>query len=155
MNENLNRRNCIIASVYFIVATVLTYWFIESASVYSTFGQKIISCSIAGFKWVIQIVFALYFLQEKKWVFIKNISFTCLIGSLVLIPFCVNSLIGKNADSVFFVSSLILSVVVMVVSYFISVKRAGVQTRWWAGWLFCLAIAIITQLKLVFNIWIF
>ncbi len=155
MIQNSDKKNLITAGLYFTLSTIITYWFIESAPVYSSLSQKLLSCSIAGAKWAIQIIFALYILQEKKWSFIRNISITSFIGSLILVPFNVSKLIGKNVDSVFFVSTLIISVAVMIVSYFLSVRKSRVPILWWAGWLFCLAVAIIVQLKVVFNLWIF
>ena len=155
MIDTTDKKNVLYASFYFTLSTLITYWFIESAPVYTSLAQKMTSCGIAGIKWAIQIIFALVFLQGKKWNFIRNIGFTAFLGSLLLVPFSVSSFFGINVDSVFFVCSLIVSVLVMVFSYLISVKKSNVPSLWWAGWLFCLAIAITIQLKLVFNIWIF
>ena len=151
MTEESNKNSIKLSIIYFTLSSIITWWFIAVSPVYVSLFQKLLSCNIAGAKWSIQIVAAFVFLQNRKWEFIKNIGFTCLIGSLLLIPYSLSSSIGKYNESSFFIGSLLLSVATMVVSYFLSVKKTGLPTLWWGGWLFCLAIAIALQLKVVFN----
>jgi hypothetical protein len=150
-----DRKNIQAALFFFAASTFITWWFIEVAPFYNGFSQKLLSCSIAGVKWALQIIFALIFLQGKKWNFIRLIGFTCFVGSLILLPFCISSFTNNSPGSEFFLGSLILSVAVMIVLYFVSVRKARVPMLWWAGWLLCLAIAITMQLKVVFNLSIF
>jgi len=155
MIEKSNRNNIKFAAFYFLLSTLITWWFIEASPLYSSTSQKLLSCAIAGAKWNIQILAAMVFLQEKKWVFLRNIGFTCLVGSLILLPYSIGSFISKDNDGSFFIISLIVSVFAMVFSYYISVKKSEVGTHWFAGWLFCLAVAITLQLKVIFNLNLF
>ena len=86
----IDKRNVIIAFASFLLATIITYYFIYcGADVYHFDHQKmLLSCTIAGGKWGLQILGAIMFLKEQRWVFIRNISLTCLVGSVVLLPFC-------------------------------------------------------------------
>ena len=100
---------------------------------------------------MIQILAALILLQEgKKWVFIKNIGFTCFIGSALLAPYAISSFFNLNNSAEFFFGSLLLSVLIMIAFYYRAVRQADVSLKWWLGWLFCLAIAITLQLTVVF-----
>jgi hypothetical protein len=155
MLEKSEQNNIRTTILYFSIATLITWWFIAVSPVYDSLGQKLLSCAIASVKWSIQIVAAFWFLENKKWAFIKNISYTCLIGSLVLLPYSVSSSFGKYNGSDFFLGSLVISVATIVVSYLSSVRKSGIGKHWWAGWLFCLAIAIAAQLKVVFNVSLF
>ncbi len=155
MTEESSQKNINLTVLFFTISTLITWWFIAVSPVYVDLTQKLLSCSIAGAKWSIQIVAAFVFLQNRKWEFLKNISFTCLIGSLILLPYSVSSSMGQFNASSFFMGSLVVSVATMIVSYFFSIKKSGLPSLWWAGWLFCLAIAITLQLKVVFNINLF
>ncbi len=151
-NDPYDRKNFNAAVFFFISSTLITWWFIESSPVYADYTQKLLSCSIAGAKWTIQIVFAFLFLQGKKWKFIREIGLTCFVGSIILVPYSISSILHINDSGEFFLSSLIASVAVMIVLYFISVKKSRVPMLWWAGWMLCLAVAITLQLKVVFHI---
>ena len=141
-----------VAIIYFLLSTLITWWFIQASPLYTSMQQKLLSCGIAGAKWSIQIFTALIFLKERKWHFIKNISFVCLIGSLILLPYAVLSkLWGVNGND-FFVGSLVLAVAVMIFFYAVAVKNAGINIKWWLGWLLCLAIAVTLQLTIVFHV---
>ncbi len=155
MIESSNRSNIKFAALYFLLSTIITWWFIEVSPLYTSTGQKLLSCAIAGAKWNIQMLAAVIFLQEKKWIFLKNIGFTCLLGSVILLPYSIGSFISKDNDGSFFIISLIVSVAAMVFSYYRSVKKSDVGTHWFAGWLLCLAIAITLQLKVIFNLNLF
>jgi hypothetical protein len=143
---------CLTAIVYFLVSTVITGWFIQECPLYNSIQQKLLSCGIAGAKWGIQIIAALLLLKQKKWIFIKNIGFTCLVGSLILLPYSVAARFWGLNGSDFFTVSLLLAVAVMIFMYALGTKSAGVNIKWWLFWLFCLALAIFLQLTLVFNV---
>lgn len=141
-----------LAAFYFFLSAIITWWFITASPLYSTIQQKLLSCSIAGAKWGLQIFAALLLLKEKKAHFLKNIGLTCFIGSVILLPYTIlSSGLGINGNH-FFIISLILAVAVMIFMYALSVKNAGLRMYWWLGWLVCLAIAVTLQLTLVFNV---
>jgi len=147
----LNKKSTL-AVFYFLASTAITWWIIEASPLYTSLQQKLLSCGIAGAKWSIQIIAALFFLKETKWHFLKNIGLTCFIGSLILLPYAVLSTgFGINGND-FFVGSLLLAVAVMIFLYALGVKNAGIRIYWWLGWLACLAIAITLQLTLVFHL---
>lgn len=155
MIEKIDQKNSKTTLLYFLLSTAITWWFIEASPVYDSLSQKLLSCGIAGAKWTIQLIAALLFLQNKKWEFIRRIGFTCLLGSIILLPFCFSSALGISNNSTFFLGSLIVSVGSMVISYRRSVEKSDIGIHWWSGWLFCLAVAIILQLKVVFNLSLF
>lgn len=73
--------------LYFLLSTLITGWFIgEKYALYENTQQMILSGSIAGAKWEIQILAALFFFGKKKFEFIRRISFVCFIGSALLLP---------------------------------------------------------------------
>ena len=148
----MNRKG-IIAFIYFAISTIITWWFIDASPLYESTQQKILSCSIAGAKWGIQLLAAFVFLgQVKKWDFIKNISIVCLVGSFILLPYAVLAWCWKINNTDFFVGSLLAAVAVMILLYAIAVRNANVSIKWWLGWLTCLAIAIALQLTIVFHV---
>ena len=146
----MNRKG-IIAVIYVTLSTIITWWFIDASPLYENTQQKLLSCGIAGAKWGIQLFAAFVFLNEKKWDFIKNISITCLAGSVILLPYVVLASFFCINSNNFFVGSLMLAVAVMILLYALSVRNAAVSIRWWLGWLVCLAIAILLQLTVVFD----
>jgi len=142
----------VLSVIYFALSTVLTWGFVAVSPLYISQEQMILSTAVAGGKWGIQILLALVFLREKKWVFLKNIGFVCFIGSCILLPYILLN-VSNIADSAnFFLGSLVASVWVMIVLYFRAVRISFVSIRWWLGWLVCLAIAISLQLTVVFKI---
>jgi hypothetical protein len=143
---------CPAALFYFTVSTLITWWFIQECPLYTSMQQKLLSCGIAGAKWGIQIAAALLLLQQKKWVFVKNIGFTCLVGSVILLPYAIAAWLWGAHNTNFFARSLLLAVAVMIFMYAQSTKKAGVHMRWWLGWLFCLAVAVTLQLTVVFDV---
>ena len=144
-------KNSIVAFIYFLLSTIITWWFIkEAALLYFSSEKMFLSCAIAGAKWGIQIVAALFFLQEKKWVFIKRIGFTCFIGSCVLLPYCLLNQIRLIDKS--FLISLIIAILGMIILYYKKVKQTAIPTKWFWGWIGCLGIAISLQLFVVFKI---
>jgi len=139
-----------LAVFYFLLSTLITWWFIGASPLYTSTNQKLLSCGIAGAKWAIQILAALILLKEKRWEFIKDIGLTCFIGSLILLPFAIlSSAFGINGKN-FFLGSLLVAVAVMILMYAISVRHSRLSKLWWLGWLVCLAIAITLQLTVVF-----
>lgn len=146
------KRKSTIAVIYFLLSTIITWWFIEASPLYTSLQQKLLSCGIAGTKWSIQILAALILLKENKWHFIKNIGLTCLVGSVILLPYAVLSYTNGLNSNDFFVGSLLTAVAVMILMYAMSVKNAGLKIQWWLGWMCCLAIAITLQLTVVFHV---
>lgn len=146
-------RKIVQAVVYFFLSTVITWYFIECGSSLYQFDQDkmLLSCSIAGAKWAIQILAAYLLLGEKRWVFISNIAFTCFIGSCILIPFCITS-IRNLLPGTGFLISLVAAVAIMLVLYYYSVRSSGVSVKWYFLWVGCLAIAITLQLTVVFDV---
>ena len=141
-----------LAAFFFLLSTLITWWFIQASPLYTSLQQKLLSCGIAGAKWGLQIIAAWFFLKEKRAHFIKSIGLTCLIGSIILLPYTVLSYgFGINGN-VFFIGSLLVAVASMIILYAVSVKNAGIKIYWWLAWLVCLAIAITLQLTLVFQV---
>ncbi len=141
-----------LALLYFFLSTVITWWFVDVCPIYTSLQQKLLSTGIAGAKWGLQLVAAYFFLAEKKWEFIRNIGFTCLVGSVILLPYPVATEFFKIDNVQFFAGSLIIAVLVMIALYFFSVKKSLIPIKWFWSWITCLAIAIILQLTVVFSI---
>ncbi|RYY71964.1 MAG: hypothetical protein EOO13_01225 [Chitinophagaceae bacterium] len=147
----MNRKR-LTAIIYFAISTIITWWFIDASPLYESLQQKIVSCSIAGTKWGLQLCAAFIFLKNNKWDFIKNISVTCLAGSTLLLPYAVLAWFFGIDNTDLFVGSLLVAVAVMILLYALSVRNAGLPLRWWVGWLTCLAVAILLQLSFVFHV---
>jgi len=141
-----------LALLYFALSTIITWWFVDACPLYNGVQQKLLSTGIAGAKWGLQLVAAYFFLAEKKWAFIKNIGFTCLAGSVILLPYPIAAVFFKIDNTQFFVGSLIVAVLVMIFLYFIAVRKSAIPVRWFWSWIVCLAIALTLQLTLVFSI---
>lgn len=148
----MNRKS-LLAFIYFVVSTAITWWFIEASPLYENMHQKLLSCSIAGAKWGIQLLAAFLFLGQRRWGFIKNISIVCLVGSFILLPYAVLAWFWQINSTDFFAGSLLVAVAAMILLYALAVKNAGVSIRWWLGWLACLVLAITLQLTVVFDVW--
>lgn len=144
-------KNIFLASLYFLLSTIITWWFIKQGELlYFSQNKMILSCTIAGAKWGIQVIAALLFLKDKKWEFIKRIAFVCFVGSCILLPYCLFGFIQTLDKS--FLFSLMAAVLVMIALYYKSVLQLQVSTKWFWGWVGCLAIAISLQLFVVFTI---
>ena len=113
--------------------------------------QMLLSTSIAGGKWAIQILLGLIFLDSKRWAFIKEIGFVCLIGSCLLLPYILLSISKISDDPKLFIGSLMLAVFVMIFFYFKAIKKLELPIKWWLFWLLCLAVAVTLQLTVVFH----
>ncbi len=144
-------KNIVLAFLYFLLSTIITWWFIQQGELlYFSKNKMLLSCIIAGAKWSIQIGAALLFLNEKKWEFIKLIGFTCFIGSCILLPYCLFSFVRLAPYS--FLISLLIAVLLMIVTYYKVVNQLLLSTKWFWGWMFCLSIAISLQLFVIFKI---
>ncbi len=140
------------ALLYFFLSAVITWWFVDVCPLYSSLQQKLLSTGIAGAKWGLQIAAAYFLLGNKKWDFIKNIGATCLAGSLILLPYAIATSFSNANGANFFVTSLLIAVAVMIVLYFLNVRKLSLPYKWFWWWIVCLAIAITLQLTLVFSI---
>jgi uncharacterized membrane protein YfcA len=61
------KKNILVAAFYFVSSGFITWWFIDEGKLlYLSQSAMILFCAIAGGKWGIQIVAALFFLNEKK-----------------------------------------------------------------------------------------
>ena len=121
---------------YFIVSTFITALFVIMSPLYSSNEQMLLSTSIAGGKWAIQIIAGLVLLKEKSFLFLRKIGFVCFIGSCCLIPFIAFVNFGIFNATMFFVWSLLLAVTIMIVLYYRAVKQMGISLFWWLGCLF-------------------
>jgi hypothetical protein len=145
------KNNIALAFIYFLLSTVITLWFIQQGKLlYFSQNKMLLSCTIAGAKWSMQICAAFLFLKEKKWDFIKRIGFTCFVGSCILLPYCLFSLIREIDKG--FLFSLITAVAVMIAMYYKAVVQTSISKKWFWGWIICLTIAISLQLFVVFKI---
>ena len=143
------QKNIFLSATYFLLSIVITWWFIAQAELlYVSQQLMLLSCSIAGAKWAIQIVAALLLLNQKKWMFIEGISFVCFVGSCVLIPYCLFAPIRLLQYS--FLISIIVAVIIMMAKYYVAVKKLAISMNWYWGWIVCLVIAITLQLLVVF-----
>jgi hypothetical protein len=146
------RRDAVMASLYFLGSTLITWWFIMAGKgLYEDTRKMLLSCGIAGAKWAVQIGAALWMLREQAWGFVRRIGMTCLVGSLILLPFCfepVQEVLGLRG----FLMSLAVCVAAMIALYYWNVRRSGLSTKWFWGWIACLMIAITLQLTVVFHV---
>lgn len=141
-----------VALLYFFLSTVITWWFVDVCPFYSSLQQKLLSTGIAGAKWGLQIVAVCFFLTQTKWDFLKNMGATCLVGSVILLPYAVAATVSNVNGAAFFVGSLLTAVVVMIALYFLNVQKLGLPKKWFWGWICCLATAITLQLTVVFSV---
>lgn len=147
-----NSKEIYLSILFFFLSTLITWWFVDVCPLYTDLQQKLLSTGIAGAKWGVQIAAGYFFLSDKKWHFIKNIGATCLTGSLILLPYAIAATYTALNDTNFFLASLIIAVILMIILYFLNVKRSGLPLKWFWGWIVCLAIAITLQLTIVFSI---
>jgi threonine/homoserine efflux transporter RhtA len=147
-----NSKKIYLAILYFFLSTAITWWFVDVCPLYSSLQQKFLSTGIAGAKWGLQIVAAYFFLRKKKWEFLKNMGATCLAGSVILIPYAFAASFTTLNDPLFFIASLIIAVLLMIILYFLNVQKLALPKKWFWGWIFCLAIAITLQLTVVFSV---
>jgi hypothetical protein len=91
------------AIICFFLSTVFTWQFIAVSNLYQTQSQEVLSCGIAGGNRSLQILLALLFLNEKNRSFIYGISLVCLVGSVMLLPYCAARLLNFADNSALFV----------------------------------------------------
>jgi len=146
------KQHLVAAAFYFLLSTLFTWWFVAASPLYISTEQMLLSSGIAGGKWAIQIIGALLLPGEKKWVFIRNIGRVCFIGSCILLPYVLFRNFPEVQGAPYFIGSLAVAVIVMILFYYYAVKQARVSIRWWLFWLLCLATAITLQLTVVFHV---
>lgn len=150
MKTESTGRSIALATIYFLFAAILTLWFIARKFwLYDSVELMGLSGSIAGAKWAIQVIAALFLLKNQRWLFIKRTGLVALIGSAALMIYYVlpnNWGFGTLAVSVAF------SVLIMIGLYYRAVKQSGISIAWFWGWIICLATAITLQLTVVFDI---
>lgn len=146
------KKDVYLAILYFLLSTIITWWFVVFSPMYISQEQMLLSTAIAGGKWAIQIVLGLILLKDKAFQFVREIGLVCLIGSCVLLPYVFAAYLKLWDSPRFFVGSLAVSVLTMVYFYFRGVKRVQVPIGWWLFWLLCLACAITLQLTVVFRV---
>lgn len=141
------RRQAAEITVAFLLSTLITARFIRAYGGYPSQEIMLLSGSIAGGKWLIQITLGWFLLGEKRWLHTRALAVTCLVGSVVLLPFA--SIPGGTA---FFFGSLLASICAMGVTVVLRLKEAGFTWQWSALWFLLLAIAVTLQLTIVFHI---
>lgn len=143
-------RSIALAGIYFLFGSVITIGFIASKSwLYESISLMILSGIIAGGKWAVQLIAALVLLREHRWVFIKNIGLVCLIGSAALFVYYFFPVSwGFSIIAI----SVGCSVVLMIGLYYRAVKKSEVSIYWFWSWIICLAVAILLQLTIVFDV---
>ena len=140
------------AALWFALSTLLTGIFIANKFwLYSSVDAMMLSGSIAGAKWLVQVMAALIFLKEKKAAFLRRIGFVCFTGSVLLfVYYLFNFLSLPVSGFTQFVGSIALSVAVMIAMYYKAVLATGLSLKWFLLWLACLAVAITLQATIVF-----
>lgn len=109
----------------------------------------ILSGTIAGAKWLLQIIAAFIFLKEKKWEFIGRIAFVCFIGSCVLFTYNIMNYLPLSLGGFSqFLFAISLSVITMIFLYYRAVRKTAISMMWFWGWIVSLAIAILLQVTL-------
>lgn len=136
-----------IIAFQFVLSTVLTAFFIRAYRGYISPEIMVLSGSIAGGKWAIQLVLGWCLLGDKRWAYISQLATVCLLGSVVLVPFAIFS---GGAPSFF--GSLIACIIVMGLNILRRLPRIGLSWRWPALWFALLAIAVTLQLTVVFHV---
>lgn len=149
MKSESTGRSIALANLYFLFAFILTSWFIARKFwLYEDVNLMVLSGSIAGAKWAMQLIAALILLKEQRWIFIKRIGLVALIGSAALMIYYV---LPDRWEFNTLVISVALSVVIMIGLYYKAVKQTGLSLAWFWSWMVCLAIAILLQLTVVFG----
>lgn len=150
MKSESTGKSIALAALYFLFGTIITTWFIaRKAWLYDSVELMILSGSIGGAKWAIQLLAALILLRAQRWTFIKNIGLVCLIGSAtLLIYYFLPVRWGFNTLAI----SVACSVLIMIFLYYRAVKQSALSMYWFWNWIACLLIAITLQLTVVFDV---
>jgi hypothetical protein len=150
MKPESTGRSIALATLYFLFATIITTWFIARKFwLYDSVELMILSGSIAGAKWAIQLSAALILLRTQRWSFIKNIGFVCLTGSAALLIYY---FLPVSWGFSTLVISVAFSVLIMIFLYYRAVKQSALSIYWFWSWIVCLLIAITLQLTVVFDV---
>lgn len=140
-----------VSAVCFFLSAFITGWFIvEGKDQYNTNRLMLLSGAIAAVKWLLQIAAALLFLYGRRASFLAGIGMVCLLGAIVLLPYCFSALIQSFSSSFFL--SLLCSVAVMIFCYNSVIIQTSVGKKWLLSWLGTLMLAIWLQLTLVFHL---
>ena len=126
--------------------------FVLGSPLYISQEQLILSLSIAGGKWIIQIVLAIALLRKRRSPFIHGMGRVCLMGSAILIPYVISSWLEIYDDILFFFGSLLLAILIMIFRYYAEVTRLNLSLGWWYSWLLSLALAVGLQITVVFHL---
>ncbi len=140
------------ALVYYILSVVITWVFIAANPAYTTMRLQLIALGIASLVWAIQVVGAIIFLNKRRLIFIEKAASVCMWGSVCL-------LLSVVAVSIYPVSpaehlkisgiNVLISVLLMSILFVNFLRQLHLGYIWLLVWLFCLAIAIPAQAKLV------
>jgi hypothetical protein len=150
MQPESTGRSIALAALYFLFGTIITTWFIARKSwLYDSVELMVLSGSIAGAMWVIQLGAALILLRAERWAFIKKIGFVCLIGSAALLIYYFLPIRWGFSTLIL---SVALSVLSMIFLYYRAVKQSALSLYWFISWLACLLVAITLQLTIVFDV---
>ena len=144
---NTAQKNIAIAASGFLVSLLLTWWFIEAFDGYLSFQKMLLSGSIAGGKWGLQLLLAFIILKEKRWLYFREMGIVCATGSLILLPY-----ILRGGSWQFFLGSLICAVITMAVMVTLRLSTIGISKKWVLLWFALLAIAVSLQLTVVFKV---
>jgi hypothetical protein len=150
-NKSIAGNQLVHAIAYFFFSTILTWWFVLLCPLYISRAQMILSTSIAGGKWAIQIALGILLLRHRVLPFIRSIGLVCFIGSILLVPYIISASLRLSDHPRFFFASLAVAVIVMVIFYYSAMKKIGLGAGWWLAWIICLVVAITLQLTLVFE----
>ncbi len=148
----MNKPHLSRAFIYFAISLVLTTMFVLGCPLYISQEQFLLSLSIAGGKWVVQILAALLLLGKRRTSFINGIARVCLLGTLMLMPYTLSSWLEISNDPIFFFGSLMIAILVMVFRYHFEVSRLNLSLAWWYFWLLCLTIAVGVQITVIFKL---
>jgi hypothetical protein len=140
-------RQALEIAIGFALSTLITALFIRAYGGYVSQKTMILSGSIASGKWAIQIALGWLILGEKRWTYIRELALTCLIGSIVLLPFALFS-----GPANYFFGSLLASICAMGTTIVLRLRSTGFPWRWPVLWFVLLSIAVTLQLTIVFHI---
>lgn len=149
---NTDQKNIFLSIVYFLLSVLLTGFFIMPKFwLYSSTCAMLLSGCIAGVKWLIQIVAAFIFLKANKWVFLRRIGSTCLLGSSLLFSYNLLTYFHTPLSGFSqFVLAIGLSVLAMMLMYYKAVQKTGLSIRWFWAWMLSVVIAITLQFIIIF-----
>lgn len=147
-----NTRNAIFAIIYFAVSVLVTAWFIGQKFGYMTSpGTILLANAVAVFKWIVTVTAAIILLKNNKWFFIRRIAFAGFTGTLMFFSVFITRQLPIDSWRQF-TYPVLLSFLVMTILYYKAVRDAGLSVKWFVGWLICLAIGLVLQMRVVFGL---